>query len=156
MSFKLACVLGTVLATAPTAVAPPTPPSQPAHADWKLEQPKHLSEVTRALLRKRMHRHAQDMSDLVLAVTLLLHKTSAELATAIASEPRLLRPTAGTDDELNRALPERFFALQDQLQAHARALAAAANAKDDAAMGKHLGQLTQTCVACHASYLNPR
>ncbi|MFN0063827.1 MAG: cytochrome c [Myxococcaceae bacterium] len=128
-------------------------PPQGANSERKLEPPAYLSEVARGLLRKRMIRHARDMSDLFVSVTLLLHHTVADLATRIATEPRITRPTPGAIDELNRSLPPKFFDLQDQLQSRARALAVAAAASDDAAMAAGFGRLIETCVACHATYL---
>jgi hypothetical protein len=105
------------------------------------------------MLTSRMHRHAQDMMFLVASVVLLNHDVAADLSGGIADEPRLARPAAGERDSLNALLPRRFFELDDELRERSRAVATAAKLKDDALLAKAYGQLVETCVSCHAVYL---
>ena len=75
------------------------------------------------------------------------------VASRIASEPRLVRPIVGGEYDLNAALPETFFVLQDEARLRAQALGEASRAQDDVALAKAFGRLTETCVACHSAYL---
>ena len=109
--------------------------------------------LARQVLHNRMKRHGHDQSQLVLAVTLLQRDLVKSIATDMAAEPRLVRPLADGRDELNSALPERFFVLQDALRLRAKDLAIAAEKKDDAALARAFGQLVETCVSCHSAYL---
>jgi cytochrome c556 len=120
-----------------------------------LAQPDYLSELARAFLRKRMMRHGEDLTLLVRAVVLLQYTAVHAAATRILSEPKLARPMPDGQEELNSVLPERFFVLQDELFQRAREVADNARSKDNRGMSKAFGRLTETCVACHAAYLNP-
>jgi hypothetical protein len=132
-----------------------------AHADSPptvkkgLGAPGYLSPLARGLLKKRMERHGKDMLLLVQSVLLLDRTEAKRLATQVAEEPRLTRPIAGGADDLNTALPERFFVLQDELRSKARTVAEAAGKTDDVALAARTGELMQTCVSCHATYLEP-
>ncbi len=127
--------------------------AKPADAP-KLKPPAYLPAAARELLVDRMKDHRADMSALTFAVVLLDKANAERLARAIAQSPRIARPT-DAPDELNSLLPPRFFELQDQLRRRAEDLATAAKSGDDAAMAKAYGALSETCVACHATYLNP-
>ncbi len=127
----------------------------PAANQLSLPEPDYMPPLARQLLRQRMQSHGRDQSRLVIAVTLLERDVVKSIATDVANEPRLVRPTPEARDELNAALPERFFVLQDALRLRAKDLAAAAENKDDAALAKAFGQLVETCVSCHSAYLNP-
>lgn len=120
-----------------------------------LEAPSYLSPMARQLLKRRMARHGRDMLTLVQAVLFLDRETTQRLAGELAAEPRLTRPIAGGEDDLNASLPERFFVLQDELRSRSLALAEVARKSDDAALAARLGELTQTCVSCHSAYLEP-
>jgi hypothetical protein len=121
----------------------------------RLKEPDYLPPLARQLLRTKMERHGDEMQSLVIAVTLLQRERAKALATDIASEPRLTKPIAGGENDLNAALPNQLFVLQDELRMRAKAVADAATRPDDAALAKSLGRLTETCVACHSAYLNP-
>lgn len=112
-----------------------------------------IPPLARELLRRRMEGHGREQARLVKAVTLLQRDVVKSVAEDLAAEPRLVRPRAGASDELNSALPERFFVLQDALRASAKALADAADKKDDVGVTKTFGQLVETCVTCHSAYL---
>lgn len=118
-----------------------------------LPAPDYLPESARALLRKKMARHGQDARDLMFGVTLLRYDVARAAAQRIASEPRIDRPAAGSEDEPAAFLPERFFVLQDEARRRAQAVAAAAEKKDDPALAESYGLLLQTCVSCHSAYL---
>lgn len=120
------------------------------------ENPPALPELARQLVRRRMERHGRDSPTLWTAVTLLQRDVVAELATSIANEPRLVRPTFGHTDELNTQLPERFFVLQDVVRDRAKALAQAARSGSDEELAQAFGRLAETCVACHSAFLVPR
>jgi len=149
LALGAACV---ALAGPPAKKAPPPPkdPSAPA-----LKTPDYLSELARQLLRERMGRHGKDVSRLVQAVVLLERDVAKDLAQSMAAEPRITRPTPGTTDELNSALPEQFFVRQDELRERAKALVAAAQGKSDDELAARLGDLMRTCVGCHSAYLEP-
>lgn len=134
--------------------AEPKAATKPQEAELGLGAPDYLSALARQLLKKRMERHGRDLSRLVVAVTLLQRDVVKELAGEIASEPRIVRPLAEGRDELNAALPERFFVLQDALKLRGKELAEAAQKKDDVALAQSLGKLVEICVGCHSAYLS--
>ncbi len=121
----------------------------------RLKEPDYLSPLARQVLRTKMQRHGDDMLQLVMAVTLLQKERARTIATEIATEPRLVKPIAGGEDDLNAALPLQLFTLQDELRLKAKAVAASAEKGSDKELAKSLGRLTETCVACHSAFLNP-
>lgn len=132
-------------------------PSKAKGTDAKmpgLAAPDYIPEAARALLRKKMERHGQDARDLMFSVTLLQYDVAKAAAQRISSEPRLVRPIVGGEDDLNALLPQRFFVLQDESRMRAQAVATAAEKKDDKALAESYGRLVETCVACHSAYLN--
>jgi hypothetical protein len=151
----LAWVAAALIASSPSP-PPPEPgapkPQQAQKKSYGLQPPVDFPQLARGALHARMQRHGKDMSVLVNAVVLLNRSVIRELATDIADEPRLTRPTPDAMDALNAALPERFFVLQDELRVHAKALAEAATSADDDALAKSFGRMTQTCVTCHATF----
>jgi hypothetical protein len=118
----------------------------------RLTPPEDLSGTARAILRTRMSFHARDMGALMSAVMLLKYDLIHERAVGIANDASLARPLTGDATELNSALPEKFFAFQDELRAAATALAAAAAEQDPLQTADAYGQLSKTCVKCHATY----
>lgn len=130
-------------------------PRTPGDSAARLPEPDYLLPLARKVLRERMERHGRDMPQLLWSVVLLQRDVAAETADRIAKEPRVSRPPPGDDSTLNRALPERFFVLQEHLRQRAQALSEAAKGKDDSALASAFSQLTETCVACHSAYLNP-
>lgn len=134
---------------------PKKDPKPVAEKNEKREKPPVLSELARQLLRRRMERHGRDLHQLATGVVLLRREVVIALAQTISTEPRITRPLPDTRDELNSALPERFFVLQDEVRERAKALAEAAKSRDDAAVADAYGRTIQTCVACHVSFLPP-
>lgn len=130
---------------------PAEPGPEPRKPRTELPTPAHLPAGARMLLLERMGNHRVDMSRLSQAVLFLDHEEAGALARRIAEEPRLAEP--GDADELNSLIPPRFFELQDELRERAEALAAAARKGDDAAIAKAYGRLNETCVRCHAVWM---
>jgi hypothetical protein len=132
----------------------PAKPSATPEKPLGLPTPGYIPEMARSILRKKMERHGQDARELVFGVLLLQYDVAKAAAQRISSEPRLVRPIAGGEDDLNALLPERFFVLQDESRSRAQAVATAAEKKDDKALAQSYGRLVETCVACHSAYLN--
>ena len=151
-------------APAPTTPANASPPAaQTAHsapgaeaaAQANLPAPEWLPLEAREMLSAGMQRHGEEMMLLLVSVMMLQHEDTELLAHQVASAPRLGRPAPGESGTLGSLLPARFFELQDELQARARAMADAARTKDDSRIVRAYGQLAETCVSCHSVYLNP-
>ncbi len=124
----------------------------PARPALSLRERGSLPAEARTLLHRRMERHGNDMTLLVMSVVLLSDDGVDSLATNIAREPILSRATE--PDSLNARLPPLFFDLQDDLRSHAKSLAEAARSHDRAQSMKAFNELTATCVACHSAYLD--
>lgn len=150
-----ALIVALVVMSGSASSAEPKKAAAAAPAKKGLVAPTYLSPMARQLLKRRMARHGRDMMALVQAVLFLDRETTQRLAGELAAEPRLTRPIAGGEDDLNASLPERFFVLQDELRSRALGLVESSKNQDDAALATRLGELTQTCVACHSTYLDP-
>jgi hypothetical protein len=135
------------------AASKPKAPEKKGTEREGLPEPDYLPATARALLRKKMARHGLDARELMYGVTLLRYELAHDAARRIASEPRIVRPIAGGEDDLNALLPESFFVLQDEARLRAQAVMAAAQKRDDKALAESYGHLVQTCVSCHAAYL---
>ncbi len=114
--------------------------------------PEALSPEARALLSKRMSSHVEDMSDLVSAIMLLQYSRIITRAEKIVDDVNLNRPTSNDATELNAALPEKFFARQDELKVAARALGEAARNGDPYLVAQAYGHVSEACVRCHADF----
>ncbi|WP_373047716.1 cytochrome c [Vulgatibacter sp.] len=136
--------------------AAPQVPEKQQHDAPRMRQPAHLPAGARMLLLERMGNHRVDMTRLNFAVLFLEHETAERLARRIAAEPRLAEPVGDGGAELNSLVPPRFFELQDELKERALQLADAAARGNDGAIAKAYGSLTETCVRCHAAYLDER
>ena len=152
----LVVLLASASVVAADPVAKAVPAKKAAVVKQGLEAPSYLSAIARQLLKQRMKRHGADMLSMVTAVILLDHEATQRLAAELAAEPRLTRPIAGGADDVNAALPERFFVLQDELRSRALDLATASRGADNQQLAARLGELTQTCVSCHSTYLEPK
>jgi|GEM_PF-1941731 len=118
-------------------------------------QVKQLSPEARAVLRPRMQRHGAVMDVLIRSVVMLDRARTADAVDAVIGEARLARPLPGDTEMINAAIPPLFFDLQDHLQQRAQALRTASAKGDDVEVAVALGQVMQTCVACHSAYLEP-
>ena len=127
-------------------------PSMSLAKERHLGEPK-LPLMARALIKKRMSNHSRNMTELVWAVVFLDYRESAQLASTIANEPRLARPTSEDATELNAAIPPRLFELQDELRRRALQLERSARQRDPNAVAKSYGVLAETCVSCHDTYM---
>jgi hypothetical protein len=135
----------------------PEPPQQPQFlraitAPSRLEPAEPLPEGARAILRTRMASHARDMGDLMSAIMILRYREIEERANDIANESQFARPLTNDATELNAALPEKFFVYQRELRVLAASLATAAHALDAFKVASAYGQVSETCVKCHATY----
>lgn len=108
--------------------------------------------AARALLKKRMARHAGDMNELLSATVRVDYPTIVESAGRIAAEAPLSRPVSGDASEINAQIPPRFFDLQDELRVHARDLVAAAKERNPERVASTMGAMTATCVRCHTLF----
>jgi hypothetical protein len=151
MKMPVVLVSSTVLACA-IAVALFLRPSHTIHRGPELARPERIPAPARAVIATKMGRHAEQMSTLVTQVVVLDYDGVGRTAGEMFDEPGLARPIAG--DELNGLLPERFFVLQDGLRAQARQLVAAATQHDADRLAGVFGELTRTCISCHAVYLH--
>jgi hypothetical protein len=160
MGVRLSLLFGVAMtATACTAARPATG-SGPANVfdttvrSTSLPEPEFFPPLAREILHRRMNRHGEDMLALVSSILMLNHQVSETLATEIVREPLLGRPTPADPDTLNVQLPARFFGLQDELKDRARSVAQAAQGKHNQKLVQSLGRLIETCVSCHALYLD--
>lgn len=120
-------------------------------AKEELARPAAIAPAMLAVLKTKMGQHDLQMRELMTRVVLLDDDGVARAAGAIFDEPALARPILG--DELNALLPERFFALQDDLRNRARLLVVASSRHDRTAVADAFGALSKTCIACHDVYL---
>jgi len=111
-----------------------------------------LPPAARQVVRSRMGQHEAQMKALVSRVVLLDDDGVARVGGEIFDEPAIARPIAG--DELNGLIPERFFALQDELRAQARRLVIASQKHDPAAVATEFAALAKSCVACHQVFVH--
>jgi hypothetical protein len=140
-------------------------PQQPSATDHKATKPhkvtrpkltrtEPLPQLARQMLRDSMREHGDDMENLFWTVLMLDYDSTVTLAKAVGRSPKLSRPPPSEDpNTLNAQLPSAFFDLQDDLFRATDALAAAATARDDAAIAKRFAELNDVCVRCHALYL---
>jgi hypothetical protein len=117
----------------------------------ELRPPGSIPPAALSILRSKMARHEQQMKNLLTRVLMLDDDGIARAAGEIFDEPALARPLL--NDELNALLPERFFALQDELRQHARRLVAASGRHDRPAVAEEFGALSKSCISCHEVYL---
>ena len=140
------------------AAAPPAEPPQQAQLllaispPDRLEPPASLPGTARALLRTRMASHARAMADLMSAIMVLRYSDIETRAYDIASEPTFARPHSQDATELNAALPEKFFDYERELRLLAKILGDAAHTLDPFRVANAYGQVSETCVKCHAVY----
>jgi len=126
-------------------------PSRTIAPGPELATPERLTPAVRAVIHSKMSRHGEQLTQLVSRVVVLDYDGIARVAGAIFDEPTLARPLAG--DELNAALPERFFEHQDALRAGAKELVTTAARRDGGRLAESFGGLMTTCLRCHDLYL---
>lgn len=120
----------------------------------ELAEREGLPPAVRGALSAQMGRHGEQLTFLLADVVMLDYEAAAELTDELISEPSLGRPLPGDTESLNALLPAAFFDYQEQLRARAIRLSQAAKAKDRAQLVASFGNLAETCVGCHASYLH--
>ena len=114
---------------------------------WTVEK---LSPAARQVVHERMRDHGTIMGALVWDVILLDYARAERSATALGKGAR----------PLDRNAPELehhvyFFTLQDELYKGSLALADAARARDGKAFATAFKGISETCVHCHAVYMDP-
>ena len=139
-ALALAIAVGVALFLKPTRVARD-----------ELRDPGAIPPAALTALKAKMGHHDVQMRTLLERVLMLDDDGVARAAGAIFDEPALARPLLG--DELNALLPDRFFALQDELRRHARELVIASGKHDRGAVADQFGALSKSCVSCHEVYL---
>ena len=154
--FAVACA-STAQTTKPPIAAQTVAPVERSALGSKpadLRTREQLPEEAREMLTARMTRHGDDMGDLTVAVLMLEYDLTQVLAVTMADEPKLGRPAPGEKGTLNALLPSGFFIQQDALAASAKALAAAAEKRDDVGIAASFSEVAKACVGCHSAYLN--
>jgi hypothetical protein len=144
-------ISSTVVATA-VAVALVLRPSR--SIDPELPPPAHLPAEVRAALKAKMQRHGVDMRDLIMHLVVLDNEGAARIAGRVYDEATSVRSPGS--ERMEKILPRRFFALEEQLRLAARRIVEAAARGDATGQAEHFGALTKTCVLCHESYLFER
>jgi hypothetical protein len=128
---------------------------RPSRTIWhgaELATPDHIAPAARSVIHSMMTRHPELVGDLVTRVILLDYDGVARTAGDLYDEPALAKPIVG--DELNSALPARFFDLQKDMRDGARRVVEAAARKDGARIAEDFAALTRTCIGCHDLYLH--
>lgn len=120
----------------------------------KLPAPGYISPTLRALLDKRMEQHGRFAIRLTIGVVLLSYDEVGEVALQMSEEAGLAKPRLGEIGTLNATLPPLFFLFQEQLRTRAAALSRVAGERNNAKLNTAFHRLTETCMACHAVYLN--
>lgn len=114
-------------------------------------RPVHLDPMTqkaRNALRPQMAGHANNMEELMWAVIMNEPAQTRVLAQGLAHAEVL------TQKEHPRLQP-RFSELQAALADRALDLSAQAAARDPEGTARAYGRVVETCVACHAKYMDP-
>ena len=127
-------------------------PNRSILPDVDLPAPERLSPALRGVIKSKMTRHAEQLATLMSRVVALDYEGVARAAGAIYDEPTLARPLAG--DELNGALPERFFILQDALRAQAQTRVDAAARKETRRIAES-SATKRSCVGARNSWEAP-
>src|SRR4051794_11691873 len=122
--------LGAVIAAALVGAVVLLAPSRRMRPERHFKPVERLSDTVRAALRTQMRTHARGMLELVSAVTVLDYEAVGVSTQRLLEEPRVARPLTGDANELNGALPARFFEQQDDLRGDLQSLDHAAAARD--------------------------
>jgi hypothetical protein len=147
MRLHLVLTIAIAVGLGAEALAPATPDST---IHLKRRQP--LGGTARSVLKKPLARHGTDMEALLAAVLALEYDEVTAVGARLADEPRLTRPGPSADSA-NALFPDLFFDFQDAFHENARQVSEAAKARDDDAMARSFGHLTETCVGCHGVFM---
>src|SRR5687767_7086340 len=128
---------------------------QRAQVEQTEPRPRRISAAAREVVWQRMQGHGADMTMLLWALLFLDYDGALEISQSIVEGPRMARPQPGDDTTLNAQIPAEFFDLQDQLAVRAKRLAQVASARehDPGALARAYGELAETCVRCHSTFL---
>jgi hypothetical protein len=153
---SLACSAAAPAPKAPAEAKPETPAEPKRSADAArpvMQKPQWIPVEAREMLAARMRRHGEEMMFLVVSVVILSYDSAENMAQEIAAEPKIGRPAPGESGSINALLPPRFFEYQDELRDRADEVADAAHDKDPTRLVRAFGQLSETCVGCHVTYM---
>lgn len=117
----------------------------------RMPAPEHLSPEIREHFRREMTAHGDDMTVLLWSILFLDVDGAADFAQEIKQMNWLKRPAEGEESQV----PERIYALQEELVSRAEKLSAVASAGDHEPeeLANVFGEVAQTCVKCHSYYL---
>lgn len=133
---------------APATAATSVRPTQ--FAERHMPPPTHISPEVRAALKRTMNAHGDDLTMVLWSILFLDLESAGDWAKLIADRPPL---TAETDQKLR--IPPAILTLGAQLHSQATKLAELAKQpeRDSQAVARAFGELAETCVGCHRSYL---
>ncbi len=146
--------------TAPTpapaaALASPSPLPSPATSNEPSPSPR-LSKKVRRVIQRRMDGHSKRMGKLVSAVWFVDYADAARAADALVDQSQLRKDLARDAVDLEFTFPDRFFTLLLELESRTAVIAEAARRKDGAQLASGFARLSETCINCHAEYLEER
>lgn len=119
--------------------------------------PIELSAQLRGLLRKEMAAIQGGMQALVPVIAAGEWQRVAEIGKRIERSYILKQALSGAQiEELHRALPSGFQALDGAFHRHAGMLAHAAEMENGEVVGFYFYKLTEGCVSCHSQYARHR
>jgi hypothetical protein len=160
MARRLASVLGAALlagAAAAQVEAPPPPPPAPHAEPPPIEPVLELSTSLRALFVSEMQQVDRGFQRVALALPRGDWAAVEEGARLILRASILEKPLSDEQrEELLRALPEDFLALDSRFHRSAEKLASAARARDADLVALHFSRLAEGCVTCHDTYATGR
>lgn len=125
-------------------------PDRPVPKQSAKPMPSRLSEGARSVLRSRMLWHAIDLQELIGSVIRLDFETARTVAKSIAADSGVTRSVEEEEKDLKSGLPDVFFTRQAELKLVSARLASSLARRDTAAISRGIGELTATCVRCHA------
>ena len=144
-------LVGLTIAAVFTACASSSPPKTGTSARTPtLTRDKPLKQDAIDVLAGAMDRHGSNMTDLVWAATTLDYGSVAQIAYWLSLDVGVPKPLPGS----STPFPPLFFELQEQMHVTAEDLSLAAREEDPSRVAEHYGALVQSCIQCHALYLD--
>lgn len=113
--------------------------------------PEYLSESTRVALHTRMASHARDMGELTSAIMILDYGRIETTAHALAYDVGVVPPESGAATP-HEVTPRKLLELEEDLRKQALVLYRAAQFTSALDVADAYGELSKTCVRCHAVY----
>ena len=117
----------------------------------------NLTPRLKELLTKEMQQVAQAAASLALAISAGDHGSVNQFGVAVRDSFILKKSLTQQDKEdLMRAVPPEFVALDGRFHDIAGKLAHAAELKDSELQGFYYSKMLEACVACHAQFASDR